>query len=403
VITIPDLASPTFKADPYPLYAELRAKHPVLRVILRDKRPAWLITRFADVQAALKDERLSKNVFATLSEAERAAKAPWTPKFVRPLSRNMLQLDVPDHTRLRALVSQAFSPRFVEQLRGRIEALCIQLIPNMRARGAADLVEDFALPLPMTVIAEMFGVSERDRRKFRRWSQRAVGLSSTLDMVLALPMFWQLLNYLRRLSRDRRSALGEDLLSGLSRAEQAEDRLDEDEIVAMLFLVLIAGHETTVNLISSGMLALLDAPDQLERLRADRSLLKPAVEELLRFASPVEIATERYAREPVSYAGVEIPRGERVLAVIGAAHRDPEQFLDPDRLDVGRTPNRHLAFGYGIHHCLGAALARIEAAVALNALLDHTPSLTLRVPRERLAWRRSLLLRGLDALPVTLS
>jgi cytochrome P450 len=407
MIDIPDLTSPAFKADPFPFYRRLREQHPVLRVVLPDRKPAWLISRYADVNAALKDERLSKNPWATLSPEEQRRKLPWFPKFLRPLTRSMLDSDPPDHTRLRTLVSAAFTPRFIEDLRGRIEALCQQFLQPLRTRRATELVADFALPLPLTVIADMLAVPERERARFRRWSQRTVSVTSPSEMVFALPALWRFMRYIDRLAHRRRSSPGDDLLSSLLRADDAGDRLSDDELKSMVALLLIAGHETTVNLIASGWLALLDHPDQLARLRADRSLVRPAIEELLRFTSPVDIATERYTREPVTYQGIEIPRGERVLAVIAAANRDPERFPDPDGLDVARgatdKPVKHLSFGHGPHYCLGAPLARLEAEAALNALLDCSDRLTLARPRAKLTWRRGLFLRGLDRLPLAVA
>ena len=400
---IPDLTSPAFKANPHPFYARLRAERPVVRVRMPDGKPAWLLTRYGDVQNAFKDERLSKNPYSTLSEEERAAKMPWIPNLLKPLTQNMLDKDPPDHTRLRSLVSQAFTPRFVEQLRHRIESLCAELIAPFHARGGGELIEDLALPLPLTVIADMLAVPKADRSRFRRWSQAVANVGTPTQMMLALPSLWRFMRYVRSLTRDRRSALGDDLLSGLLRLESTQDHLSEDELMAMIIILLIAGHETTVNLIASGTLALLDFPEELERLRADRSLVKPAIEELLRYTSPVELGTERYTREPVTFSGVEIPRGERVLPVIAAANYDPEQFPEPARLDIGRNPNRHVAFGQGVHYCLGAALARLEGEAALNALLDRGRALRLRTPREKLTWRRSLFLRGLERLPLAVA
>lgn len=400
---IPDLTSPAFKANPHPFYARLRAERPVVRVRMPDGKPAWLLTRYGDVQNALKDERLSKNPYITLTKEEQAAKMPWIPKLLKPLTQNMLDQDPPDHTRLRSLVSQAFTPRFIEQLRQRIESLCGELIAPFHARGGGELIEDLALPLPLTVIADMLAVPKADRSRFRRWSQAVANVGTPTQMMLALPSLWRFMRYVRSLTRDRRSALGDDLLSGLLRLEETQDHLSEDELMAMIIILLIAGHETTVNLIASGTLALLDFPEELERLRADRSLVKPAIEELLRYTSPVELGTERYTREPVTFSGVEIPRGERVLPVIAAANYDPEQFPEPARLDLSRSPNRHVSFGYGAHYCLGAALARLEGEAALNTLLDRSRVLRLRTPREKLTWRRSLFLRGLERLPLAVA
>ena len=251
-IPTPDLTSPGFKANPFPFYARLREQNPVAQVRLKDGKPAWLLTRYADVHAALRDERLSKNPYATLSPEEQRKKLPWMPKFLAPLSRSLLDLDPPDHTRLRTLVSAAFTPRFIEELRGRIESLCQRFLEPLRARGATDLVADFALPLPLTVIADMLGVPEAERPRFRRWSQRVVSVTSKSEMVLALPALWRFLRYVKDLTRRRRAAPGDDLLSALLGDEAGQDRLSEDELLSMIVILLVAGHETTVNLIASG-------------------------------------------------------------------------------------------------------------------------------------------------------
>ena len=314
----------------------------------------------------------------------------------------MLDQDPPNHTRLRALVQKAFTAAYVEKLRGRIEGYAHELIDAMLARGKVDLLNDFALPIPLRIISDMMGVPESDRRKFGAWSQKAVSITNGAEALLVIPALWRFLRFVRGLIRLRQKEPGDDLLTDLVRAEEAGDRLTEDELVGMVFLLLIAGHETTVNLISTGTLELMRHPEELERLRADPALGKTAVEELLRYTSPVEFATERHTREPVTYAGVTIPAHERVHLVLGSANRDEAQFPDPDRLDVGRDPNRHVAFGYGIHFCVGAPLARLEASVAIRALLDRSAELKLAVPYEKLKWRSSVLLRGLKALPVQL-
>ena len=405
-IVAPDLASPAFKANPYPFYARLRAEVPVWRVTLGDRRTAWLVTRYEDVARVLKDDTFAKDKLNAM-DPEQRAKTPWVPGFLKPLERNMLDLDDPDHVRLRALVSKAFTPRLIERLRGRIDALCEELLDAMererKRKGGTDLVASYALPLPATVIAELLGVPAEDRARFHRWSNRLVSVSSGRDMLRALPAALSFVRYLRKLVEQRRADPEDDLITALIRAEEAGDKLSEDELLAMAFLLLVAGHETTVNLIASGTLALLEHPEQTEWLRRDPSLVKPAVEELLRYTSPVELATERYARQDTEIAGRRIPRGGLVLAVLGSANRDERHFEDPDVLDLARDPNRHLAFGRGgVHHCLGAPLARMEGQIALSALLRRFPGARLAMAPESLHWRRGLFLRGLEKLPLVL-
>jgi cytochrome P450 len=405
-IVAPDLASPAFKANPYPFYARLRAVAPVWRVTLRDRRTAWLVTRYEDVARVLKDDTFAKDKLNAM-DPEQRAKTPWVPGFLKPLERNMLDLDDPDHVRLRALVSKAFIPRLIERLRGQIEALCEELLDAMererRRKGGTDLVAGYALPLPATVIAELLGVPAEDHAKFHRWSNRLVSVSSGRDMLRALPAALAFVRYLRNLVERRRADPEDDLITALIQAEEAGDKLSEDELLAMAFLLLVAGHETTVNLIASGTLALLEHPEQTEWLRRDPSLVKPAVEELLRYTSPVELATERYARKDTEIRDTRIPRGGLVLAVLGSANRDERHFEDPDVLDLARDPNRHLAFGRGgVHHCLGAPLARMEGQIALSAFLRRFPGARLAMAPESLHWRRGLFLRGLEKLPLVL-
>jgi cytochrome P450 len=369
-------------------------------VTLPDRQAAWLITRYDDVAAALKDERFAKNRAAALT-TEQAAKQPWVPRMFRPLMRNMLDLDPPDHTRLRSLVHRAFTPRLVEQMRGRIRSLADDLLSAACGRGTMDLIRDYALPIPTTVIAEMLGVPDGDRLRFHRWSRSIVSASpSGWGMLRAIPSVMAFLRYIRRLVASRRDAPCDDLLGSLVQAEEAGERLSEDELVAMVFLLLVAGHETTVNLIGNGLMALLKNPGQVEKLTADPTLLKSAVEELLRYESPLATATERYAREVVTVSGVTIPHGGLVYAVIASANRDGGQFPAPDTLDIAREPNRHLSFGLGPHYCLGAPLARLEGQVAIGTILSRLPELRLAIDSDSLRWRRGLVLRGLEALPV---
>jgi cytochrome P450 len=399
-VVSPDLASPAFKANPHPFYARLREEEPVWRTTLPDKRTAWLVTRYEDVAAVLKDDNFAKDPRGAQDQEQRA-EGLWVPGFLKPLEQNMLDLDDPDHKRLRTLVSKAFTPRLIERLRGRIEAICQELLGAMERKGRAELVRDYALPLPATVIAELLGVPAGDHRKFHRWSNRIVSVSSGRDVWQALPAALAFVRYLRKMAERRRVSPGEDLMSALVQAEEAGDKLSQDELLAMSFLLLVAGHETTVNLIASGTLALVQHPDQLEKLKSDPLLIKPAVEELLRYTSPVEISTERYARQDLEVSGTEVPRGELVLGVLGSANRDERYFDEPDALDLARDPNKHLAFGRGgVHHCLGAPLARMEGQIAITALLQRFPDVRLDAESGSLRWRRGLFLRGLQRLPL---
>ncbi|HEU4561360.1 MAG TPA: cytochrome P450 [Longimicrobium sp.] len=394
-----DLASPAFKANPYPTYARLREEAPVFRAKLGFRRWAWLVAGYDDVAALLRDARFAKDPLNVREPGGRAT-VPWVPALLRPLTRNMLDLDAPDHTRLRALVQKAFTPRLVEGLRPRIETLVGELLAKARRSGRAELIADLALPLPLTVISELLGVPAADRPRFHQWSERILSGSPGIGALRLLPAVRSLLRFLRKLFAERRAEPRDDLITALVQAEEAGDRLSEDELLGMVFLLLAAGHETTVNLIGSGVLALLQHPAELGRLRRDPALIGSAVEELVRFTSPVEVATERYAREDVVIAGVPIRRGEMVLGVIGSANRDHAHFAAPDTLDVAREPNRHLGFGLGAHYCLGAPLARLETRIAISSLLEQAPDLRLAVRPSALRWRKHVFLRGLRELPV---
>ena len=267
----------------------------------------------------------------------------------------------------------------------RVQTLSDELLNAVQHKGAVELVGDYALPLAVIIIAEMLGIPPDDWRRFQRWSSSIVAVASRRDALLAIPHIWAFMHYLRKLFEQRRADPRDDLTTALVEAEDAGTTLSEDELLAMVVLLLVAGHETSANLIASGTLALLQHPDQMERLKHNPSLIKLAVEELLRYTSPLDMATERFAREDVMIAGTTIPRGEMVLAVIGSANRDEQQFENPDILDLTREPNRHLAFGLGVHYCLGAPLARLEGQIAIHTLLR---------------WRRGLFLRGLEQLPL---
>lgn len=390
-----------FKANPLPIYRYLRETHPVSRVKI-GLLEGWMLTRYDDVLAFLKDDRFIKSPRAL--KAGDAAKNPWLPATLRGLERTMLNLDDPDHARLRGLVHKAFTPARITQLEGRIQHMADELLAAMVRRAAAgqevDLVRDFALPLPLTVIVELLGVPRADMALFTRWTRVLLQPLTRLSIVRLMPTVMAFSRYVRRHLNLRRLDPRDDLLTALVQAEDAGDRLSEDEAMSMVFLLLVAGHETTANLIASGILALLEHPDQLAALREQPALAKPAIEELLRFVNPVEQSTERYASEDVVIAGQAIRRGDMVLGCLAAANRDGRAFARPDVLDLTREHNRHLAFGQGSHFCLGAPLARLEGQIAIPAVLRRLPELRLAVPADRLRWRATPLVRGLEALPI---
>jgi len=400
-LTQPDFKSQRFKANPFPLYARLREEAPVFRIKAPGNEVGWLVTRYEDVAQVLKHGGISKDRLGSMTPEQRA-KLPWFFRFFTPLVQNMLSRDPPDHTRLRALVHKAFTPRLIERLRSRVQTLSDELLDAAARKGSMDLVAEYAFLLPVTIIAEMLGVPPGDYRKFQHWSNRLVSNTDMTDVLLSIPSVVMFTRYLRKLIAQRRTSLGDDLLSALIQAEEAGDKLTPDELVSMAFLLLVAGHETTVNLISGGTLALLQHPEQLERLRKEPGLIEPAVEELLRYASPVEISTERIAREDITVSGVTIPRGDLVFAVLASANRDERQFKDPNTLDLGREPNKHVSFGLGIHYCLGAPLARLEGQIAVQTLVNRFPNLRLATPAESLKWRTGVLMRGPKKLPVKL-
>lgn len=396
-----DITSRSFKADPFPFYTYLRTEAPVFKVDVPYplKRPVWIISRYDDVLATLKDERFAKDKRNAMSP-EQLGKQPYTPAAFKALERTMLDLDAPDHTRLRGLVHKAFTPKLVEQMRERINRISNELLDAMERKGEANLIKDYALPIPLTIIAEILGIPKEDGHKFHGWATKLLAIQSPVSALLATPSLLIFMRYLRKLFNERRAEPQDDLITALVQAEEAGDKLSEDELLSMVFILLIAGHETTVNLIGTGSLELLRHPDQLERLRENPALIKPAVEELLRFVTPVETATERYAREDITIAGVTIPKGDMAFAALASANRDEHMFSHPDQLDITREPNRHLSFGQGAHYCVGAPLARLEGSIAIHNLIQRFPKLRLGVPSEQLVWRKGMTIRGLEALPV---
>jgi cytochrome P450 len=390
-----------FFADPHGLYERLRVESPVARARTPAGLPAWVVTRFEDARQALGDPRLAKDARGFARVLDRHPVPPdRRAVFAQELGRHMLSSDPPDHTRLRKLVGRAFTMRAIAGMRPRIEAVAAGLADRMAAGPAeVDLLDAFAFPLPMTVICDLLGVPDTERTAFRGWSNTLLSSDGTAAERTAAGA--AMAQYLSALVAEKRARPGEDMLSAIVAVSEDADRLSADETVSMAFLLLVAGHETTVNLIGNGVLALLRHPDRLAELRADPELTPRAVEEFLRFDGPVNLATFRHTTEPVEIGGVLIPAGEVVLVALASADRDPDRFPAADELDLHRDAG-HLAFGYGLHHCLGAPLARLEGDVAFRTLLARFPDLALAVEPEQLRWRSSTLMRGLTRLPVRL-
>ncbi|GAB3503250.1 cytochrome P450 family protein [Amycolatopsis cihanbeyliensis] len=384
--------------DPHTVTELLRAEGPVRQAVLPRGLPVWLVTSYADGKALLADPRLGKDSrVANELFAERAAVDQSPVLFPLSLATHMLNSDPPDHTRLRKLVNRAFTSRTVARMRPRIEQITKELLDAMAGRETVDLLEAFAFPLPITVICELLGVPDDERDDFRRWSNIILSALPTDELADASSAMTA---YLSTLVEDKRATPDEDLLSALVHASDDGDRLSPKELISMAFLLLVAGHETTVNLIGNGVLALLRNQDQLAVLRADPGLLPNAIEEFLRYDGPVNLATLRFTTEPVRVGEVEIPAEEFVMISLLAANRDGERFPDPTRLDVTRQPGGHLAFGHGIHYCVGAPLARLEGEVAIGGLLERFPAVRLAAEPAELRWRDSTLMRGLETLPI---
>ncbi|MGW7516710.1 cytochrome P450 family protein [Streptomyces sp. NPDC054796] len=428
---MPALFDWEFAADPYPAYAWLREHAPVRRTELPSGVEAWLVTRYADARQALADQRLSKNPgHHSQRGAHGKGKVGIPGERGAGLMTHLLNIDPPDHTRLRRLVSKAFTPRRVARFAPRVQELTDQLIDGFARRGEADLIHEFAFPLPIYAICDLLGVPAEDQDDFRSWAGMMIhqpgsprgGVGRAVKKMRGY--LAELIHRKREELRQREGEGGEagpgtgsgsgsgsgsdDLISGLIRASDHGEHLTENEVAAMAFILLFAGFETTVNLIGNGTYALLRHPEQRARLQravaegdeAGEALLAGAVEELLRYDGPVELATWRFATEPLTLGGQRVAEGDPVLVVLAAADRDPEKFAGPDVLDLERRDNQHLGYGHGIHYCLGAPLARLEGQTALATLLRRLPDLRLAADPAELRWRGGLIMRGLRTLPV---
>jgi cytochrome P450/uncharacterized OsmC-like protein len=394
--------APTVRDDPFGHFAEARARCPVQPVRLADGHPAWVVLGYDAARKALNDPRISKDMLAALEDnGDVVAEGLPGPEF----SRHMLNVDPPDHTRLRRLVSRAFVPPRVAALEPAIRAIARRLLDELDAAGpgaTVDLIEGYAYPLPFRVIGELLGIPEADRPRLHAWFQVLLTGWAGDPPPEAVEASDGVVAYLRELVDTKRQSPDDDLVSVLVAAE--DDTLTTQELLSSLFQLVVAGHDTTASLIGNGVVALLDHPGQLEALLADPGQLPAAIDELIRFTAPVPHATFRVTTEPVTLGGVEIPRHEQVLVSLGSANRDPVRFPAPDVLDIGRNDGPNLGFGHGIHYCLGAPLARLEATVAFEELLGRYPGLRLAADRDALAWAHGdgLVLRGLVSLPVVL-
>jgi unspecific monooxygenase len=391
---------PAFLADPYPAYAELRAKG---RVHYFEPTNQWLVPHHADVSALLRERRLGRTYLHRFTHEEfgRTAPPPEHEPFHTLNDHGMLDLEPPDHTRIRRLVSKAFTPRTVERLKPYVDGLAGELVAALVEKGGGDLLTDVAEPLPVAVIAEMLGIPESDRGPLRPWSADICGMyelnpseETARNAVRASVEFSA---YLRELIAERRRRPGDDLISGLIAAHDEGDRLTEQEMISTAVLLLNAGHEATVNATVNGWYALFRNPEQLAALRADHSLVPAAVEEVMRYDTPLQLF-ERWVLDDIEIDGTVIPRGAEIAMLFGSANHDPEVFRNPERLDLTREDNPHISFSAGIHYCIGAPLARIELAASMTALLEKAPALALAEEPKR---KPNFVIRGLEGLSVT--
>ncbi len=400
-----DLADPVMFSNPYPRFAELRRNAPVSRAFSKQLLggTGYMLTRHEHVLLLHNDVRFSSDPTSQGS----SFLMRHLPRMFRLLTSSMVYKDDPDHARLRRLVNKAFTPRMVQQMTGEIERIVAELLDKVDARGSetVDLVAEVAVPLPLSVISTMLGVGDQDRNEFHVLMERFVvrlGSGSAADAMRAVPTARKLYAVLERLAEQRRAQPDDGLISALLAASEDGDSLSPDEVMAMIFLLMLAGHDTTANLIGSSALALIEHPEQAERLRADPALTPRAVEELLRFTTPVPCGASRTLLDDVEVDGTTMPKGSKVLGMINSANRDETVFERPDELNLGRDPNRHLTFAFGKHFCLGNQLARLEGQTAIGELVRRFPAMRLAVPREDLRYKPVQALRGFRSLPLRL-
>jgi len=402
-LSLSNLQRPEVRADPYPFYVQLRSQDPIH---WDDKLDFWVLTRYADIAAVYHDPRFSRaqglrRGFERLPESEQVIAEP----VYRSFSKTMFYSDPPYHTHLRGLVNSAFTPAAVEQMRPYVQLTVENLLDAVQTNGKMDVIHDFAYPLPILVIAQMLGLPTEEREQFKKWSDDLFAILGSVPhapelMERAARSLTELTGYVTELSEARRGQPREDLLTALVEAVEDGKQLTQEELVANMIILLGAGHETTSNLIGNGLLALLQNPDQIQKLRERPNLIASAVEEMMRYDNPVQIAY-RSAAEDVEIGGKCIRRGQLVNSILAAGNRDPEHYSEPDRFDIARDEGRHLGFGLGIHFCLGAPLVRLEAQIAFTSMLRRFPELSLAT--DTLEWQEHPIFRGVKSLPVEFS
>lgn len=388
-----NLFTKAFTKNPYPAYSQLREEEPVSHVRLPDGQYAWFITRYDDALEALKNQSFIKDFTKMGENADNQSSI---------FNENMLFADMPDHRRLRGLVSKAFTPNMIEGLRNRIQEITDELLEETAGQNQINLIDEFAFPLPIIVICEMLGIPTEDRDKFRIWSNSMIEGSNSKYAENLEQHMRDFTQYLKQRIAVVRENPGDDLISELIIAEEQGDKLSEKELYGVVALLIIAGHETTVNFIGNSIMALLENPDQLKMLKNKPELIKTAIEETLRYNDPVEFSTSRWAREDMEFKGESIKKGDLVIIALNSANHDPSQFKDPEIFDITREKSKHLAFGKGIHACLGAPLARLEGEIAINSFFRRYPNAKMIADKNDLEWRTGMVVRGVRELPLLL-
>lgn len=394
------LSSPVFKQEAYDIYKELRDCSPVYPLSSGEKSQSWLITRYEDAISLLKDAKLMKNIENVFTQDE-DVDVPISLENRELLRNHMLNSDPPDHNRLRSLAQKAFTPKMIIQLEGQIQYIADTLLSKIEHSNSINLVSDYAFPLPIMVISEMLGVPLEDQHKFKVWSQAIINTPHTLeDMQKNNQKLGEFAEYIQHLVSKKREKPADDLISALIKAESEGTKLNASELYSTITLLIVAGHETTVNLIANMTLALLEHPVQLQKLHQNPDLINSAIEEALRFYSPVELTTLRWTAEPFTMHGQDIQSKDRIIISVASSNRDERIFPDADVFDITRKNNRHIAFGHGSHFCLGAPLARLEAKIAISTLLHRLPNIQIQGAREQIKWKENYLMRSLEELPL---